>query len=416
MIKKIYIPICNDSVDGKLFLDDQENPGCGGTQFTSIRLAMLLAKSQSDYEVFLLHHKKIEIENKPKNLGQIILNSFQDATSSIWLSDKQALMISPATLLKPILKQNIQKPKCKIVLWLRHPFYIDLSLIKARFSAYISVGTYQYYSNNPFYRPHWYIPNIFNLPSIMYTPRTHCDDYLNGATLQLVYLGALMPVKGFHHIIKQWEQIKSMFPEVKLHVIGSSMTWGMRKEHSLIPTTKAYAQEILKYLPVSDIRDGKVIFYGNMGKEKFDLIKKCHVALLNPTGRSEAFPACPLECMSMGVPVIASDDYGMSDTLRFFSELSIRSPKEIPDKLNKLVSDPLFYREISERSFALAQWYHSQTPQILLRWKQLFQMLHDSRSTSIPSNFPMFNFYGSKSKMIFRQAKKTLPLFKKFIC
>ena len=37
------------------------------------------------------------------------------------------------------------------------------------------------------------------------------------------------------------------------------------------------------------------------------------VALLNPTGKSEAAPACPLECYCYGIPVVAGGDFGAYD-------------------------------------------------------------------------------------------------------
>ena len=39
-------------------------------------------------------------------------------------------------------------------------------------------------------------------------------------------------------------------------------------------------------------------------------MKECDIAIFNPRGHGEAFPASILEWMSLSIPVISSLDYG----------------------------------------------------------------------------------------------------------
>ncbi|BAU43991.1 glycosyltransferase [Leptolyngbya sp. O-77] len=152
-----------------------------------------------------------------------------------------------------------------------------------------------------------------------------------------------------------------------------------------------------------------------MGEEKFDIIQKCDLAILNPTGYTEAFPASPLECMACGVPVIASDDHGMSDCMRFFPELVLRSPQDIVHRVEWLVADPLRYLEIQHRAIAIAQWFHLQRAVILTRWIRLLEAILDSTDTKLDLA-PMLPFYGSRRKlMIRRDIRPRLSVAKRLI-
>ena len=58
--------------------------------------------------------------------------------------------------------------------------------------------------------------------------------------------------------------------------------------------------------------------------EKDKVLKESDIALLNPTGKSEAAPASPLECYCYGIPVIAGGDFGAFDNMKDFSELDLK--------------------------------------------------------------------------------------------
>ena len=62
-------------------------------------------------------------------------------------------------------------------------------------------------------------------------------------------------------------------------------------------------------------------------------MKNFDLAIVNPTGTGEAFCATILEWHSLGVPVISSLNYGMSDMMRYFKELTINNPKQINKKI-----------------------------------------------------------------------------------
>ena len=397
-MRKIYFPIFSEAVRSKVFALHRENPGVGGTQFTAIRLVLHIAASYPDWHLIIVNNSNICIEDSPTNISQKKFENIQKFIEETAF-DKLDIIVSTATNLNKLTHGSLKKVEENLICWSHHPFDSIARRIARQINlkAVVCVGTYQFHSNQNIKSNIHHIQNIFSIPS---QKEPHYRQKLdNPHSVNICFLGALIREKGFLEVAKSWREIKRKFPESKLHVIGSSATYGLSSSSLKIPTTEEFAQEILDFIPIQDIDNGRVLFYGNLGEEKFEIISRCHLAILNPTGYTEAFPASPLECMAYGVPVVASDDYGMSDCMRFFPELIINRQKNIVEIVDWLVENPLRYREISQRSLSVAQWFDSQTNQILMRWENLFNIV--SSSATKFTIRPNLYFYGSKPKLFF---------------
>ncbi len=412
LMNKIYIPIFSNAVRSKQFSINSGNPGIGGSQFTAIRMSIFLAQSRGDWEIVLVNYFEIDIENSPKNLKQEAFSNELSFFSSLPHDDSHVI-ISIASILKKVDIDTLVRLEKNLICWSRHPFDIIARELaaKVKFKGIVCVGTYQFHSNLHIMSGVYHIQNIFILPKLNKICRSENIDKQN---VNVLYLGALTPGKGFLEIAKSWEKLKDSFPNIKLHVIGSSATYGSEPSSDLVPTTSDYALKILQYISKDDIASGRVIFYGNLGEEKFDVIQKCNVAILNPTGATEAFPASPLECMACGIPVIASDDYGMSDSMRFFPELVINKKNTILARVEWLFKDPLRYREIQQRSICVANWFDSQTDQIITRWIRVIEFALKENSQELRLH-PIMPFYGSGKRLFFRRdVRPTLSTIKRF--
>lgn len=415
--KIIYILVFSKAIQGKRFSRFGSNPGVGGTQFVSISLALYLAEAYPDWQVRLVSNSEVQLETAAQNIKQEIFDEATDFFKALALQEDQlqsAIILGTASLLKGIDPTLLKKFETRLVCWSHHPFDVGAASLVSKLTprAVVCVGTYQFYSNKRLNARVYQIQNIFIAPRYSDTNQRKIIDRKN---LNIVFLGALVPAKGFLEVAKAWKGLTDRFPAVKLHVIGSAGTYGLRSDSGLIPTSSDYAQAILNFIPEEDIHQGLVIFYGNLGEEKFDIIQKCDLAILNPTGYTEAFPASPLECMACGVPVIASDDHGMSDCMRFFPELVLRSPQDIVHRVEWLVADPLRYLEIQHRAIAVAQWFHLQREVILTRWIRLLEAILNSTDTNLDLA-PMLPFYGSRRKlMIRRDIRPRLSVAKRLI-
>lgn len=397
---KVYIPVFSDTMHAKTFALGKGNPGIGGTQFTSIYLALCLAQRSSNWKIILISNSILKLENPRPNLEQKTFTDLSEFFSS--LEDKESqVIIAPASLLTEAKQSLLEKFKDKIICWSHHPFdpHSHQLLTQVRLKDVVCVGIYQYYTNQKLKANVHHIQNVFVASKALGKQQ---ETKFAEKNIDIVYLGALNPAKGFLEIAKSWSLIKERFANVKLHVIGSSATYGEKVGSKLIPTSLDYANEILQFIPERDIHSGKVVFYGNLGEEKFEIIRKCDLALLNPTGVSEAFPASPLECMACGVPVIASNDYGMSDCMRFFPELAIRGHKDIVVKIEWLMTDSLKYLEMQQRSVTVARWFEWQTDQILTRWIRLITTKVSAPEQSY-SLLPSMPFCGNYLALVYRR-------------
>lgn len=408
-MKKIYFPIFSKATQSKRFSLFDENPGIGGTQFIAIKLALIIANKCPEWKIVLVNFTKIALCEYPSNLSQEIYEE-TDSFFEVLASRKKceaSIAIAALPTLSTVSTEILDKVNSSIIVWSHHPFDIPASKLvsKFKFSGCVCVGTYQFYSNRNLPTQVHHIQNIFSFPKSSDTK--FLDRILSEKAFNIVYLGALVPGKGFLELAKSWCQLKAYFPDIKLNVIGSAATYGEVPDVQEVPTSADFAKEILKYIPMEDIRAGQVIFHGNLGEEKFDVIRKCDLAVLNPTGFTEAFPASPLECMACGVPVVASNDYGMSDCMRFFPELVVKGHKDIAGKVCWLVSDPLRYRELQQRSLSVACWFDSQTDQIITRWVRLINSILEEEAKD-PCLLPVMPFCGSKASLYFRRDIKPL--------
>lgn len=386
--KTIFICFYRKKPISGVFNKRTQNPGIGGTQFTCIRFAFYLAEYMPDSHVVLVSNKvAFSIKTDLENLSLISIDDFDDFFEQSVIGSYDITVISPKYTLARVSSKNLKNASSKVIAWSRHPFDNSYPLTEISFAACVCVGAYQYYSNKFVKSPMWHIPHLF------FSPVSIASDFDRNLTkfddLRIVYLGALVEAKGFLWIAKEWKKIKSIFPNVKLHVIGSAGTYGVDNElHAKIPAINSYAEQILNYIDIKDLQDGRVIFHGNLGSEKFAIIKNCHVGIINPTGESESFCSSAVEILSCGVPLISSNDYGMFETMRFFPELSIKNPSEMSLKLMYLVGDLDIYNELRARAFFVGQYFHNQTPVVMNKWVRLIKSV---QSVSVVDAIPPLN-------------------------
>ena len=274
--KTIYVCFYREKPISGVFNKRTQNPGTGGTEFTCIRFAFYLAEYMADSHVVLVSNKvAFSVETDLENLSLISIDDFDDFFEQSVIGCSDITVISPKSTLARVSSQKLKNASSKAIAWSRHPFDNSYPLTEIPFAACVCVGAYQYYSNKFVRSPMWHIPHLFFSPESSASNFDRNLSNLDG--LRIVYLGALVEAKGFLWIAKEWKKIKSFLPNVKLHVIGSAGTYGIDNDlHAKIPAVNSYAEQILNYIDIEDVQDGHVIFHGNLGSEKFSIIKNCH--------------------------------------------------------------------------------------------------------------------------------------------
>ena len=148
-------------------------------------------------------------------------------------------------------------------------------------------------------------------------------------------MGALVPSKGFHLIAENWNLISSSLKDIGLtpilEVIGGSDLYDFEKGHKFIPCDKEYGNKIYPY--IKNEINKTIFFHGTLNSNRYKIMKECDIALFNPRGHGEAFPASILEWMALSIPVISCLDYGCADVMAYSKYLKIKNEKEIANKL-----------------------------------------------------------------------------------
>jgi hypothetical protein len=101
----------------------------------------------------------------------------------------------------------------------------------------------------------------------------------------------------------------------------------------------------------------------------------------------------------------------MSDSMRFFPELCLKSPEQIPDRLTYLLADTNRFVELQQRALAVAKWFELQNGQTMARWRRLIEKVGGNED--IADDGPLFGLYGAKGQLMKRKARAWLSALKR---
>lgn len=387
------------SVDRRL-----PNPGIGGTQFTRLRLAQEFAARFPEHEVEVVSDQMFSLTPELPNLRMTFAVDLEGRLGVLASEGDGWVLTGPSMLLRG-LRTDILRPLASRTIVTSHlMFDADLWEIERdlRFGAVGCVSIHHYHSTRS-RAPRVYLRDLF-LPGWPQAPWPRQDLAAEPRrTFRIVHVGALLPLKGFDDLARLWPQIRSAIPTARLDVIGGSSTYGRLPDHPLIPTTLAFGDRILAHIPPADIEEGRVVFHGNLGADKTDVIRRADVAVLNVAGREESLNAALIECLDLGVPVIGSDRFGLWDSMRHFPELATRSPAEVVERLARFAAAPELSGRFSERALEVARGFRAENDAIIDRWRDVAEALLEHRR---PPDFAPQAMPGSRWRHLSRHLRK----------
>ena len=186
----------------------------------------------------------------------------------------------------------------------------------------------------------------------------------------VVYLGALVPQKGFHLLARAWPRVLRRHPEARLAVIGSGALYGAA---DLGPWGVAAPDYEAQFAPHLAGPDGKphpsISFLGRLGLEKKEWLYRASVGVPNPTGQTENCPGSALEFQACGTAVVSAARFGLLDTVRDRETgLLGRSESDLVNNICALLDDPAraerlgrngirFVREAFDAGAINADWH-----------------------------------------------------------
>ena len=196
-----------------------------------------------------------------------------------------------------------------------------------------------------------YVYNIFPIEDKpYYQKKMRYDDNHN-----VVYMGALNKVKGFHVLAHSWKRVLDKVPDAHLYVIGSGKLYNSDAKLGRYGiAVEEFEKEIM---PCLEDENGNILpsvhFMGLLGTEKFDIMGKCKVGVPNPTGFSECLPVTTIEMQLMGCNIVTIRHFAYLDTI-FNHNFLYRNCNQLADHIVRRLKAPRddydsMYNYISEK-------------------------------------------------------------------
>ncbi len=248
------------------------------------------------------------------------------------------------------------------------------------FKALVCVGREQYDSliDSPIKPKLAYIDNALHLESCQADIEFPEEKDQN----LVVYMGALVPVKGFHVLARAWPKILERVPDAKLSVIGSVKIYG--ENLSVGPLGVASEQyEREGIIPYLCDEQGQlypsVTFHGQMGQEKFEVMQRAVVGVVNPTGNSETCCVSAVEMSGCKAAVVSGAYYALLDTvLHKKTGLLGRNVEDLTDNICACLANPDMAKKLGSAGYQRAREQYDFSA-VVPRWVELFEALNEGR-------------------------------------
>jgi len=350
------------------------NPGFGGTSFTTVRLVLALAQDQPGAASTL--QLSIGAANPPvAAFHGIPVVDLTNTTNQHW-----DVAVVTGGSLDALHSGQLRLRSTRLLAWIRHPYDWDKTRkAKALKAELVSVGKAQYLSNALIAGWHHHIDNLFCAERIRRAAGwsgDHPTPPLQRRQLRIGFMGALVPSKGFHQLAQHWPAIctslRELGVEPQLEVIGGASLYHFGEGHPRLPCAQDYGNSLERCLGTELGRS--VRFHGTLGPERYRLMASCDLAVVNPSGQGEAFPATILEWLALGVPVISSQRYGCGDAMRYLLTLQIGNSGQIQQRIQGYLLQPLDEQHIlRDHCLRIAELFSAQQPLIVSQWRLLLQ-------------------------------------------
>jgi len=197
----------------------------------------------------------------------------------------------------------------------------------------------------------------------------------------VVYLGALVPNKGFHMLAKVWPRIIKRVPDAKLTVIGTGAlykrdaklgSWGVAEE--------SYEEKCI----IPFLNDGQggvhssVTFAGKLGVEKKEILHRALIGVPNPTGVTENCPGSALEFQACGTAVVSGAYWGILDTVNDkVTGLLGKTEQDLENNICNLLENPQEAYSLGKNGVNFVKEKYC-WEKVVRQWLSLFQNIQQS--------------------------------------
>ncbi|MEM9808497.1 MAG: glycosyltransferase family 4 protein [Cyanobacteria bacterium P01_D01_bin.56] len=394
--------------DVDLRFPQKGNPGIGGTQFTTISLAYYLQEYYSDQiDIVLIVNKQglfpdgLDVCCARDDVDALLKSEEKGCDIFVFKSrpgDHNIYEAMESVSVKVIARSN------------NFPGVPGLKSISEsqQIKAHVCVGHEQLdlIRDHAVFKKSTVIFDLFNgshfkpAPNIVKTSDT------------VVFLGSIVPSKGFHKLAEAWPKVLTRSPNAKLTVIGSGKLYDRNSKLGKWKVAEeSYEANCIR--PFLSDADGNihpsVHFAGLLGAEKIEILQKADIGIVNPTGCTEVCPGSALEFQACGTPVISIARQGLLDTV-VHQETGLlgRRYQDLADNIVYLLKQPEVARAFGQNGIEFVKRKFSEH-RITKQWFDLFTMLSNDE---LPIQQPLKNNYLYRAKLLregIRLTKQTIP-------
>ncbi len=283
------------------------NPGVGGTQFCMLQLAHFI-KPLKKYDVTLFSNRSYQLE---EGIHFEYCRKYEDLIPMCEQKKIEILLLNNFNNSK--LREHILNTNIRLIAWCHNYLYADQASYLShtnQIKAVVFVGKQMYdrYIDHDIIRKSTFIHNMF-YDSIYHIIR----DTKNK---NVVYMGSIVPGKGFKELCSIWPGIIERIPDARLIVLGNGKLYGNAQLGVYGIAEDAYEKTFIKY--ITDTTGNiipSVIFKGIVGSNKIEIFKSAAVGVVNPSGRTETFGMGIVEMAQAKLPVVTIGRNGHFDTV-----------------------------------------------------------------------------------------------------
>lgn len=300
------------------------NPGIGGSEYEFLLVSYFLEKRANNLDINLISNFPGLFLNKNKTY----VHNISECCSFCVSNNIELVVIDIKSYDKNILDKF--GTKLKFIIWAHNN--ISYPLLNEFFKTkYIYKIVNCGREELELYRDHLatlkstFIYNIFPIKPKAY----YIHNIADRKNHNVVYMGSLIPAKGFHILAKSWKQVLAKIPDAQLYIIGSGKLYN-RNSHlgKYGIADENYEKRIIKFLvDESENILPSVHFLGLLGEDKYKILGNCKVAVPNPSGNTECLPVTVIEMQLMGCNITTIKHPAYYDTVMNMSYLFDKESK-----------------------------------------------------------------------------------------
>lgn len=323
---------------------EEGNPGLGGTEYvimvTAILLVRKLKEKNSDIDLIVAAQ---DLSISVPNLHLVKVEGIKDVAAMhcdfiFFKYEKEKYKVLTSEINKRYASNDEYIPK--IVIWAHNMIdRKERNVIDKDCNVHtvlcVSREQMNLYRDHHLFKKSTYINN--GMPIEYLRSQRQTIPSFSSRPHEVTSIGSIDYYKGFHLIAKVWKDVLAAVPDAKLNVIGSGALYNRDSKMGKYGLAEESYENM--FIPYITDDDGKILpsvkFFGVMGIEKNEVLKRTRVGVPNPMGK-ETFCIVALEMQAMGALVTTMNYGGFRNTV-FKTGLLYEDAKDLTQNIITLL-------------------------------------------------------------------------------